>query len=99
MATQAPPGMSPLASIQAVRSSGVTCASGSPSALAAMSTTQSGQTRLSTGIASTESPSAEKWSGASTWVPVCSLIVSSKRLNPSCAKAERCSAAKPGSPK
>ena len=74
--------MSPLAAIQAFRSSGVTCVSGSPTALARMSTTQSGTTRFSTGISATDCPSAEKCSGASTWVPVCSLTRSSNRLKP-----------------
>jgi hypothetical protein len=76
IATQAPSGIGPLAAIQAVRSSGVTCVSRSSAARARMSITQSGQARFSTGISSTDWPSALKCSGASIWVPVCSFIVS-----------------------
>jgi hypothetical protein len=74
MATQHPSGRSPLLAIQASMSSGVSWVSGSSAALAAMSTTTSGTTSCSTGIASAVFWSAEKWMGASMWVPVCSTM-------------------------
>ena len=64
--------------IQAFKSSGVSRVSGSSAARAAISTTQSGATKEDTGISATDAPSAEKCSGASIWVPICS---ERRRLN------------------
>jgi len=89
----------PLAAIQACRSSGVRRVSASSAARAAISTTQSGATRSPTGISSTDAPSSEKCSGASTCVPVCSLTVSVSRLNPSFSKLKVWRDEMPGVPK
>jgi hypothetical protein len=92
-------GSGPLAAIQAFRSSGVRRVSGSVAARARISTMARGATRFSTGISATLWPSAEKCSGASIWVPVCSLRASSNRLKPFSAKLNLLVSVMPGVPK